>query len=369
MEICVDSKIVNSDIRHMMVLKLLLLPFSFLYKIITDLRNHLYDAGLRPSTSFDRVVISVGNLTVGGTGKTPFVELLVRLLSSDFNIAILSRGYGRKTRGFRLASGDDTSLTLGDEPFQYHKKFGDKLHVAVGEERALAIPQILFEHENVNLIILDDAFQHRSVKPQINILLNDYNRPFYDDLLMPAGRLRESKKHASRADLVVVTKCPEQLKDGEMDTIQRKINNFTGEHVPVYFTSVRYLEPVDVAGKKPNSTDFYLFTGIANPVPMVAYVQGRYEYRGHKEYPDHHDFTQRDITFLREKIEQLKATGTSLLTTEKDYMRILSAHPQFLSAYPVFYLPIELYFLKNEDCFARNLTSMIDTSRLQIKEE
>ncbi len=353
----------------MAVLKLLLFPFSLLYKIITDFRNHLYDTGRRRSFIFDRVVISVGNLTVGGTGKTPFVELLVRQLHSGFNIAILSRGYGRKTYGFRLAKEEDDAQTLGDEPYQYFKKFGHHVTVAVGEKRALAIPEILFEKERTELIILDDAYQHRSVKPHINILLSDFQRPFYDDLLMPAGRLRESRKNAERADMVVVTKCPGQLEEETMEKMEKKIRKYTGEHIPIYFTGIRYLDPISADGHAPGSTNFFVFTGIANPSPLMDYVQSQFTLLGQRAFPDHYNYTSQDLNGLINTLQEHKISESSLLTTEKDIMRILSTNPQFLSSNPVFYLPIELYFLKNEDCFAKNLASMIDKSILQINGE
>ncbi|MCK5700299.1 MAG: tetraacyldisaccharide 4'-kinase, partial [Cyclobacteriaceae bacterium] len=180
----------------MPIIRILLLPFAFLYKLATDFRNHLFDVGSKKSIEFDRFIISVGNLTVGGTGKTPFVELLIRELKTKYQLAVLSRGYKRKTRGFKLADENDDSKTLGDEPFQYFTKYGKEIRVAVGEKRARAIPEIIFYDEKIEVIILDDAYQHRSVKPHLNILLNDYYRPFYRDYVLPSGLLRESRNHA-----------------------------------------------------------------------------------------------------------------------------------------------------------------------------
>ena len=257
----------------MPVLKLLLSPFAFIYKLATDLRNHLYDIGYRPSIQFDRFVVSVGNLTVGGTGKTPFVELLVRLLSSKYKMAVLSRGYGRKTRGFRMANSQDNAETLGDEPFQYYIKYGNKINVAVGEERALAIPEILFHSDETELIILDDAYQHRAVGRNLNILLSDFNRPFYTDLVLPAGRLRESRKHAQRSDVVIVTKCPHHLDEDAMTAIEKEIRRYGGNKMPVYFTGIKYLEPKRIFGEMSFSKNVFLFTGIANPSPLENYVK------------------------------------------------------------------------------------------------
>ncbi|MCK5369797.1 MAG: tetraacyldisaccharide 4'-kinase, partial [Cyclobacteriaceae bacterium] len=165
----------------MPILRILLLPFAIVYKLITDIRNHLYNIGYKRSKKFDRFIISVGNLTVGGTGKTPFVELLIREMKNKYQLAVLSRGYKRKTSGFIIAKDTDNSETLGDEPFQYYTKYGKEVVIAVGEKRALAIPEIISHDNEIDIIILDDAYQHRSVTPHLNILLNDYNRPFYDD--------------------------------------------------------------------------------------------------------------------------------------------------------------------------------------------
>lgn len=343
----------------MPLLKLLLLPLAVVYKAITDFRNHLYNIGSRPSVQFDRFVISVGNLTVGGTGKTPFVELLVRHLMPKHKLAVLSRGYGRKTSGFRLAEADDNAKTLGDEPFQYQTKFGRHIAVAVGEDRAMAIPEILFREEDVELIILDDAYQHRRVRPDLNILLNDFHRPFYEDRLMPAGLLRESRKHASRADVVVVTKCPDQLIESDMQHIQLEIQKYAGHDTPVYFSGIRYLEPQSIYGTGKMSKHVFLFSGIANHKPFEHYVKKQYQLLGHKKFPDHYSYSNGELRQIARRFDQIELADKCLLTTEKDMVRLLSMNEQFLQAYPVFYLPIELYFLKNEDSFARLLGNKI----------
>ena len=192
----------------MILLRILLFPFSWLYYLITQIRNRLYDRGLKPSVKFELPVICVGNLTVGGTGKTPMIEHLIRLLQNRFKVATLSRGYGRATKGIRIAGPSENASTIGDEPFQFYTKFGKRITVAVGEERALAIPTILQECSDTQIILLDDGFQHRKVSPGFSILLTDYHRPFYNDFLLPSGRLRESRWGAERADVIVVTKCP-----------------------------------------------------------------------------------------------------------------------------------------------------------------
>ena len=326
----------------MPILRILLLPFAFLYKLITDFRNHLFDIGNRKSIEFDRFIINVGNLTVGGTGKTPFVELLIRELKGNLNIAVLSRGYKRKTRGFKLASSKDNAMTLGDEPFQYFTKFGTDVKVAVGEDRALAIPEIVFREEATQLVILDDAYQHRSVKPQLNILLSDYNRPFYNDYVLPAGRLRESRKHANRADAIVISKCPENMDTAQMEKIEMQVQAYSKKGTPIFYTAIKYLKPKRLHGSEDFSENVYLFSGIANSTPLVNYVDTNFNLLGHKKYPDHYSFSIGDLQEIMSSFAKVKTKDKCLLTTEKDMVRLLSMKEEagFLMEYPIFYLPI-----------------------------
>jgi tetraacyldisaccharide 4'-kinase len=328
------------------MLRILLFPFSILYDAATSVRNHLYDRGLKPSVQFEIPVIGVGNLAVGGTGKTPMVEYLVRLLTPAFKIATLSRGYARSTKGFRIGSGDDNAQTLGDEPFQFLKKFQNRITVAVGEERALAIPLILQEREEVQVIILDDAFQHRRVRASFNILLSDYNRLFYDDLLLPAGRLRESKDGANRADIIVITKCPADLEEDSWMRIEKKIRKVAPK--PVFFTTISYSNPLPLKHTQAIcSENVILLTGIANADPLADYVKRHYNVIDHVAYPDHHRYSYQDLERLE---KQVKASNeVSVLTTEKDMVKIDS--PEFesiLKRIPVFYIPITVQFLKHE---------------------
>lgn len=329
-----------------MVLKTLLFPFAVIYGWITDLRNTLYERGVKPSVKFSIPVISVGNLTVGGTGKTPMIEHLVRLLSPSFQTATLSRGYGRKTKGFRLATDADSAETIGDEPCQYFRKFGDRIKVAVGEERALAIPMILQEVSELQVVLLDDAFQHRRVKPSFNILLSDYTRPFYEDLLLPAGRLRESRNHASRADVVVVTKCPPEIGAEECLRIEHSIREYADK--PVFFTTISYGAPTPFGDSTAApGTKVVLITGIANPAPLVRYVSHNYELVEHIAFRDHHSFEAADVR--RIAAEAAKHPGCSVLTTEKDMVKL---EPLVRELAPggvsFFYLPITVQFLKEQ---------------------
>lgn len=331
----------------MSVLRFLLFPFALLYDALTALRNTLYDRQYKPSTRFDIPVISVGNLAVGGTGKTPMVEHLVRLLSPEFKLSTLSRGYGRKTRGFRIANGEDTAATLGDEPFQIYKKFQAQIQVAVGEDRAYAIPLILQEHEDVNAIILDDAYQHRSVTPGFSILLTEYGNPFYNDYIMPAGRLREAKRGANRADVVVVTKCPTHISEDEMMNVENHIHNYTSK--PVFFSKIRYGEPVGFG--KPGSTfssQVILLTAIANAHVLEEYVRKYFLLEKHFAFRDHYAFTAGDLHEAEALVNKYPSGMVCILTTEKDKVKLeRSELKPYLSRLPVFYLPIETEFIRN----------------------
>jgi len=295
------------------MLHFLLWPFSFLYGIATAVRNHLYDAQIRSSFSFDKFILSVGNLSVGGTGKTPMTEYLIRLLH-DRNIVTLSRGYGRKTKGYRVTGPQDSAKTVGDEPFQLYRKFPD-IKVTVCEERAVGIPFILADFPETDVILLDDAFQHRPVKPQLSILLTTFERPFFRDHLLPAGRLREARKGAGRADIIVVTKCPEELGVRQRDDYREALAKYAPD-APVFFSHVRYSNASgDVIQQRP----VVVFAGIANPKPFIQHVHQHYRVISERRFGDHHDFTQNELTQL---LKQAKDNDATLLTTEKDYRRI-----------------------------------------------
>ncbi len=324
---------------------LILFPFAVLFDAVTRVRNRMYDLGLKASASFDIPVISVGNLAVGGTGKTPMIEHLVRLLSSQYQLAVLSRGYKRKTKGFRLAGPMDTAVTIGDEPLQLYKKFGNKIIVSVGEERAIAIPQILQESEHVECILLDDAFQHRKVRPSFQILLTDYNRPFYSDLLLPLGRLRESKEGAKRADVVVVTKCPPSVSDEEMITIQTRIALYSKARV--FFAGIRYGELTSFAGvsggeKKQNVV---LVTGLANAQPLYLELSKVFHVVKHFDFADHFTYSVHDI----QSINAFAATAQAMVvTSEKDAVKLEDEKFRDLfEGISWFYLPMEIAFVKN----------------------
>lgn len=333
----------------MVILRILLLPFAALYNLITWLRNRLYDQGLRPSIKFEVPVIGIGNLAAGGTGKTPLTEYLIRLLARDHKVATLSRGYRRATKGFHIAGITDSAATLGDEPFQFYLKYGDRVTVAVGEERAYAIPNILQEHPDTQIILLDDAYQHRSVTPSLNILLSDYHRPFYNDLLLPAGRLRESRSSAKRADVVVVTKCPSEMSDEEIIEIEKKIREYVMK--PIFFTHIRYRDPVAFADHGLKLSDkVVLVSGISNHKPFEHYAAQNFTVVKQFNFKDHHSYTTSDIEKLNRFVKE--HPGASILTTEKDKVKLEAKEfERYNRSLPLFYLPIEIEFIKNGQDF------------------
>lgn len=345
----------------MMVLRFLLFPLSIIYHVITSIRNRLYDNGSKPSVGFDVPVISIGNLTVGGTGKTPLTEYLIRLFSKAHDVATLSRGYGRKTKGFRIANPTDSARTVGDEPFQFFVKYGDRVTVAVGEERALAIPLILKKYPKTDAILLDDAFQHRQIRPVLSILLTDYYRPFYEDYLLPAGRLRESRDGAARADVVVVTKCPEELSDETMIDIEHSIRRYVDK--PVFFSHIRYGAPVSYSRQEKTMRDNVIaLSGISNPKPFLHYVRSNFKVVRELTFGDHHDFTAADVARLERVLKQ--HPQASILTTEKDKVKLAS--PEFaeqVNRLSLFFIPIEVRFNKNGQDFDELVLNTLQRAR------
>lgn len=342
----------------MILFRILLLPFALLYRAITGLRNYAYDRGLRPVASFDVPVVTVGNLTVGGTGKTPMIEHLIRLLQGNHRVATLSRGYGRETKGFRLAGPGDTARTLGDEPAQFYRKFGAWVTVAVGEDRAFAIPNILQEREETAVVLLDDAYQHRRVRPAFTILLSDYNRPFYTDVLLPAGRLRESRGGAARADVVVITKCPPEIQEEECIEIEKHVRRYAQK--PVFFTTVHYGAPTAFGEHRQTmpAGEIILVTGIAQAAPLKKYVTSTYTVLAHLELGDHHAYATADLDTLRRLTQQ--HPQASILTTEKDMVKLIDQQlTEARAGLPFFFLPIEVQFVKNGEDFDAMIQNVI----------
>ncbi|WP_310587085.1 tetraacyldisaccharide 4'-kinase [Tellurirhabdus bombi] len=336
------------------MLNWLLRPFSWLYGGITDVRNRLYDKGVKQVYIPPVRTISVGNLTVGGTGKTPHVDYLLRRLKRSYPVATLSRGYGRQTKGFRVATPSDTADTIGDEPLLLYRKHGPGVVVAVGEKRAEAIPQLLAlanpPSAKIHTIILDDAFQHRPVQPHLNILLTDYNRLFYKDHPFPAGRLRERRNGAKRADALIVTKCPDNLSTSEMVRISESLKPFVRGNIPVFFTGLRYGKPVSFAGISIDAlpNELVLVSGIARPEPLEHYVQQHFNRVRHLRFADHHRYVAKDL----ETIQAALPPDGVVLTTEKDFVKLqplLAKIGGDVSRF--YYLPIDVAFLTGEPEF------------------
>ncbi|HTH57609.1 MAG TPA: tetraacyldisaccharide 4'-kinase [Cyclobacteriaceae bacterium] len=318
------------------MLSILLAPFSWLYGAVMRFRNFCYDRGVRKSFAFDQAVISVGNLSMGGTGKTPMIEYLVRLLAGKYSIAILSRGYGRKSRGFRVAMDSDDASSIGDEPLQFYKKFKGTIDVVVCEDRVEGIRQLLGHKKSLQVILLDDAFQHRRVRPMFSILLTEFSRPFFNDFVLPKGRLREGRSGGSRTDVVVVTKCS-ALTDETEEHYVNQIHQFANK--PVYFSKIGYIKPVAL-GDGQVKKDVVLVTGVANSKPMIDYVKGKVTVRYHFDYSDHHEYSDPEIALIQSKAISLDA---SIITTEKDFVKLENKVDKRLW----FYLPIETQFVKN----------------------
>jgi len=328
--------------------RILLLPFALLYGLIVIIRNWLFDKNYLRSAKYNLPIICVGNLAVGGTGKSPMVEYLVGLLQPSFKVATLSRGYKRKTKGYALANENTTALEIGDEPMQFHLKFPE-IAVAVGEERIEAIPQLLHDRPDTQAIILDDAFQHRSVKAGLNILLTEYNDIFTNNFYLPTGDLRDSRSSAKRAQIIVVTKCPPFLGEVEKKAIIADINPIEGQKV--FFTSIEYGRPyhiIDASLRDITENDeILLVCGIANPRPLKQYLAEHADTYYQQDYGDHHIFTIDDLKDITKKFNDISSEHRCILTTEKDAVRLIKFKEQ-LSTLPLYVLPIRHKFLFEE---------------------
>jgi tetraacyldisaccharide 4'-kinase len=337
--------------------KLLLLPVSMLYGIIVYFRNTLYDLNIFKSKEFDVTVISIGNITVGGTGKTPHVEYLVNLLKEKFEVATLSRGYRRKTQGFYTVNTDSRVTEVGDEPLQIKRKFPD-VTVAVCENRVEGVEKLLGtgNQKSPDVILLDDAFQHRKITPVINILLIDYNRPLKKDSLLPAGSLRESASQLSRANVIIFSKCP----PAEVTPIMRRVmQNEVGlkPYQSMFFTTYEYDNIQPVFEGKELGPDFYkkhlysilIVTGIAHPRLIPEYLKQFTSETEMVNFPDHHNYSNDDVRTIMAKFEQIKGAKKVIITTEKDAVRFAELpdlNEQFKDA--LYYLPVKVKFLDEE---------------------
>jgi tetraacyldisaccharide 4'-kinase len=326
----------------MNLLRKILFPFAVLYGFITSIRNFLFDKGILKSTSFNVPVIAVGNLSVGGTGKTPQIEYLIRLLSDKYKVATLSRGYKRKSEGFVLADQNSNAEILGDEPFQFYQKFPN-IQVAVDANRTNGITQLLSQKEKPQVVLLDDAYQHRKVKAGYYILLTSYDDLYADDFMLPTGNLRESRRGADRANIVVVTKCPKHLSEEKQAEIRLKLKLSCSQQI--FFTfidydTVIYGKSEKIMVEEIKSESKLLLAGIAKPKPFFDYLKN--EKDECLTFPDHHHFSDTDLESILDK-----AKGRKIITTEKDYVRLKDS--KLISQ--LYYLPIKSTFINHQQNF------------------
>ena len=338
------------------LLRKILFPFAILYGFITSIRNFLFDNGILKSYSFDVPVIAVGNLSVGGTGKTPQIEYLIRLLSPEYKVATLSRGYKRQSEGFVLADSSSNAAILGDEPFQFYTKFKD-IQVAVDADRKNGIEQLLSHTNKPEVILLDDAFQHRKVKAGFYILLTSYGDLYSNDFMLPTGNLRESRIGAKRANVIIVTKCPANLSLDEQNKIKSDLKLDSNQEL--YFSYIDYDDSIYSEDKtmkvsEIKNVDKLLLAGIAKPKPFFNHLQSKNDDK--LVFPDHHHFTEKELLKIKDK-----AQSKIIITTEKDYVRLKGSIPNE----QLFYLPIRSSFLFSGENFDRSITDYVESTPIK----
>lgn len=344
--------------KNKLISALILWPLSKIYGTVVSVRNLLFDWQILKQQEFDIPVIVVGNIAIGGTGKTPHTEYIIEAMRHSYRIGVLSRGYKRLTKGFVLASRQSSPSDIGDEPYQIYQKYASDIKVAVCENRCEGIQKLLDVDHNINLIVLDDAFQHRYVKPTASVVLTEFKRPVYNDNLLPLGRLRESPRSLNRADIIIVTKCPEEVKPMDLRIITKNLNLFP--YQKLFFSRYIYGNLVSVFPDeatvipfldwlKPTDT-ILVVSGIANPRPFVRHIKTHNCKVKVMHFPDHHNFTRKDLQMIRDKFNAIKSTNKYIITTEKDSVR-LACNPY----YPpnlrsiTFYLPIRVEFLSQSN--------------------
>lgn len=347
----------------------MLLPLSKIYGFAVGVRNLMFKWHILKQKEFPVPVVVVGNISAGGTGKTPHTEYVIDLLRYKYHIGMLSRGYKRKTKGFVLATSRSTPLDIGDEPYQIYQKFGRDISVAVCEDRCTGIEELLRLDPRINLIVLDDAFQHRYVKPTVSIVLTEFNNPVFFDKLLPLGRLREPAKAIYRADMVVVTKCPPQLKAIEYRIFKNNLKLFP--YQKLFFSRFNYasLRPLfpDIRKDAPHMSwlgpddTVLVLSGIANPKPLVRYLKGFKASIKVKVFPDHHNFNRKDLDAITKRFNELEGKQKIIVTTEKDAVRLINNpyFPHQLKPH-IFYQPIDVTFdPMNVDSFDLELQKML----------
>ena len=322
----------------------LLAPAAFLFHGITAARNFLFDRGLIRSQKSPVPTLVVGNLSVGGTGKTPWVEFLVRKLRDEVAVGTLSRGYGRNTKGFIQLLPSSTAAEVGDEPLQLYTQFKEEIPVFVGEDRVGATQKIQQLRPDLQLLILDDAFQHRKLNPDFRIVLTPYSFPFSQDYLLPMGRLRESRAGAKRADVVVVTKCPADLSQDEKNKLAEELAPYLNSEADLFFSSLNYGSPYQMAGPKQTEiTEVIALAGLADNAPFFTYCKQQYALIDSFSFPDHYAYKPEDAARILEVLGQEKGKNAVLLTTEKDAVKLKSlAATEMWSKISIFALPIQV---------------------------
>lgn len=346
----------NFNTNFLKSFRVLLLPLAGLYGGIVKLRNWLFDKKYLSSSTFHFPLITVGNLAVGGTGKSPMVEYILGVLHLKFKVAVLSRGYKRKTKGYVLAGGYTTALEIGDEPMQFHLKFPD-IAVAVCEERLVGISYLLQDIPELQAIVLDDAFQHREVVSGCNILLTEFSNLYCDDIFLPTGDLRDEKKAAARAEIIVVTKCPPDLSPEQKQQIIRRLNPLP--HQRVFFTFISYGTPYHIFNQQDEwhltqRDEVLLVCGIANPAPLKDFLHDKVHSYQQLDYADHHIFSIDDLNEIQLQYSRISGRDKLILTTEKDAVRLLKFQQQ-LEKIPLYVLPIQHCFLFGEAIFFNEL--------------
>lgn len=349
----------------MQKLRFLLFPISIVYALVTMFRNWLYKVRLKRSFKFSIPIINVGNLSVGGTGKTPHTEYLIRLLKDSHHLATLSRGYGRKEFGFKIADENSTARQIGDEPLQFYKKYGNEITVAVESNRVKGVMDVCYNKEETNLVLLDDAYQHRSIQPGFNILLTDFSRPFYSDYILPVGDLRELRSGKKRADVIIVTKCPDSELINKSELINRIKPN---SKQSVFFSRIVY-EPVLTALSPNNSPlsrgeNIILVTGIAKPNPLLNYLKKNYNILEHCKFNDHYQFKEKDIHDIHNLLVKFADSDPMIVTTEKDAMRLVgSSFEKEINQKPWFYQAITVEIDEKEEFDAKILKYVQENRR------
>ncbi len=358
--------------RHSNILRILLFPFSVIYGFVVYIRNRLFDLKILPGTSFDIPVICIGNITAGGTGKTPMVEYIICLLKEKYKILYISRGYKRKTKGIIRASQNSTVNDIGDEAVQVKQKFSE-IEVIVAENRVEGIRNSMINNPDYqpDVVILDDAFQNRYVKAGLSLLLFDYHRSAHKDLILPAGRLRESFSERKRADIMIITKSPANMEVSEKDKFNRIYQ--TQNNLETFFSGLEYQQLIKVFKSGDNNNyiqsielqnlGIILITGIANSFPIEEYLLGFSSNIKHYKFPDHYNFKKADIIEIRNEYFKINSKKKIIVTTEKDAARLRSnEYSEEITDLPIYYLPVEVTFYDKREEFNKQILDYVESA-------